>query len=278
MKPKVFVAMVSLLVCILLSSCAAMPPLAMATDTPSPSATPSDAPRRTPHPSLGEVDLQPGHTAFSHRARSGEWVDYLLYLPDDYDPEITWPFIVFLHGGVGVRKNIMVIFDDSLPELADPEMDLPFVVVSPLLPEGFWPSYLDRVEELVEHLLEELPVDERRIYLTGFSSGSYGAWRYAMSYPDRFTAVAPVSAGPSLLPTEPVPEGICRLRGLPIHAFHSKGDTGVPVEMTRAAVEALQDCGADIRYTEFSEPDHLETMDAVYGSPELYDWFLTQVR
>jgi hypothetical protein len=48
--------------------------------------------------------------------------------------------------------------------------------------------------------------------------------------------------------------------------------------MTRAVVEALEECGADIRYTEFTDLDHLETMEAVYGSPDLFEWFLTQVR
>jgi predicted peptidase len=241
MNPRIFYATFPALLSLHLASCAAAPTAAppQATDTtlppatsteapPTPSATvppptATSAPTRTPHPSLEEAALQPGHTAFTFRTESGESVDYLLYLPENYDPAMTWPLIVFLHGGVGTRENIMTIFVDSLPELAGPESELPFIVVSPLLPEGFWPSYLDRVEELIEHLLVSLPVDARRMYLTGFSSCSYGAWRYAMSYPDRFTAVAPVSAGPSLLPTDPVSEGICQLRELPIYAFHSEG-------------------------------------------------------
>jgi predicted peptidase len=218
--------------------------------------------------------LEAGHQAFAHQVRNGEWVSYLLYLPDEFDPMLDWPLIVFLHGGVGRNTSVMKFLPSTPPEIIELEQGIPFIVVSPLLPEGFWPSYLDRVDELVDHLVVSLPIDESRVYLTGASSGSYGAWHYALNYPDRFAAIAPVAASPGLLPTKPVPENICDISGIPIWTFHSEGDRGVPVEMTRAAVEAVEDCGADIRYTEYSDLGHIESIEAAYSTAELYSWFL----
>ncbi len=48
--------------------------------------------------------------------------------------------------------------------------------------------------EVIAHLKEKYPVDENRVYATGFSMGSGKTWDMFQEYPELFAAVAPASA------------------------------------------------------------------------------------
>lgn len=236
--------------------------------------TPTIAPTRTSLPAVEEDSILPGYRAYSFLSSSGEEIRYLLFLPDEYDPAVEWPAIVFFHGANLRGFNIDRLVDISLPELSGMKGDFPFVVVSPQLPSGLWPKYVDPVDELLEHLADHLAIDEKRLYLTGFSIGSHGAWNYALKHPDRFAAVAPVAAGPSSSSVNPVPDNICALKDLPIWVFHSEADTVTSFELSEVAVAALEDCGADVEFTHYTDFDHGETAYDAYGNMDLFDWFL----
>lgn len=44
----------------------------------------------------------------------------------------------------------------------------------------YWP---DRVDALLHHALINYPTDNRKVYISGYSMGSRGAWRYITAYP-----------------------------------------------------------------------------------------------
>jgi predicted peptidase len=232
------------------------------------------APTRTPLPAIEEASILLGNHAYSFRSSSGEEVRFLLFLPDEYDPAVQWPLIVFFHGAGRRGFNIARLAEISLPELSRMREDFPFIVASPQLPSGFWPKYIDPMDELLEHLVDHLAIDEKRLYMTGFSIGSHGAWHYALRHPDRFAAIAPIAAGPSASGSEPIPEDICKLKDLPIWTFHSEADSTTSFELTEVVVEALEDCGADVRFTRYTDLSHGETAFDAYGDAELFDWFL----
>ena len=52
----------------------------------------------------------------------------------------------------------------------------------------------EEVMELIEHLKERYPVDDRRIYATGFSMGGCKTWDLFQEYPETFAALAPMDA------------------------------------------------------------------------------------
>lgn len=240
--------------------------------SPSPAATP-----QARYPSIGDEPAQPGQHAYAFRQASGELVNFLLYLPGDSAPEAERPLIVYLHGHGGIGSNLDKLTDTPLAEMLATREDFPFIVVSPQLPDGLWTSFIDPVDQLLGFLIETLPVDAERIYLTGFSMGSYGAWRYALRYPGRFAALAPVAGGPALA-LDSTPENICDLKALPIWVFHSEADSTVPVAIDAAAVSVLEACGADIQFTRPPDLDHRDTALAVYHNSDLYDWFLTHSK
>lgn len=238
------------------------------------------SPSSTPvarYPLIGADSAQPGQSAYSFRQASGDLVNFLLFLPSDRDPEVEWPIIVYLHGHGGRGSNTEKLTNEPLPALLESSEEFPFIVVSPQLPDGIWTSFLEPVDQLLAHLTEIFPTDAERIYLTGFSRGSYGAWQYALRSQGRFAAVAPVAGGPSTSRNR-TPENICDLKDLPIWVFHSDADSVVPVDIDVAAVSALELCGGDVRFTRSSDLDHLDTALDAYNNADLYAWFLEHSR
>ena len=73
------------------------------------------------------------------------------------------------------------------------------------------------VQELIEKLKEKYPIDDRRIYASGFSMGGCKSWDLFQEYPEAFAALAPMDAtfdvglnqygqsAPALNRTVPVP-------------------------------------------------------------------------
>lgn len=63
--------------------------------------------------------------------------------------------------------------------------------------------------EALDVILQAYPVDEDRIYLTGYSNGAYAAWAMAQAYPSRFAAIAVIAGVPH-------PKQLMNLSNLPI--------------------------------------------------------------
>ncbi|KAA3643844.1 MAG: phospholipase [Chloroflexi bacterium] len=237
------------------------------TNTPAP----TDTEYKPTHPAITADSLQPGQTPYAFLSSSDVEIRYLFYLPENYDPSIRWPLILFLHGGDGNGMNINRIMNKTLPNYIENLPDFPFIVVSPQLPNGFWPKLIDPIDELLDHLIEVLPIDADHIYLTGLSGGGYGTWKYALKYPDRFAAIAPIAGGPSVT-TDRVPEDICTLKELPIWAFHGEEDL-IPPEQNIEPIEALEACSGNVRLTLYPDTGH-DAWTPTYTNPDFYDWLL----
>jgi predicted peptidase len=138
--------------------------------------------------------------------------------------------------------------------------------------------------------LDEFPVDQDRIYLTGLSMGGHGTWYLAYRNPERFAAVAPICGwtwgrpeGEFPAPVVPVEDGAPlpalarRLAGTPLWLFHGALDSVVPARGSREPAEALKAVSANVHYTEYLGLDH-NSWDAAYGSEEFVRWLLAQRR
>jgi predicted esterase len=200
---------------------------------------------------------------------------YLLFIPDAYNEGEgkRWPLIIYLHGGSRRGDDIKKLREPGygLPALVEKNRSFPFLVLSPQCPEGeFWTdtealiAVLDEVENKYE-------VDPARVYLTGHSMGGFGTWYLAYEHPERFAAIAPMSAYPFT-----VTAWATKLKNMPIWAFHGAADNLAPIGDTRELVDALRALGNNVRFTVLPNRDHyiLDT----YENQELYSWFLEHVR
>ena len=94
--------------------------------------------------------------------------------------------------------------------------------------------------EVLEHLKKKYPIDEHRIYATGFSMGSGKTWDMFQEYPEVFAGIAPASA---LFPVKENPFGKSLGEDLnmtvPLPMFYSGGEESPLPELPFQAETAL---------------------------------------
>jgi hypothetical protein len=207
--------------------------------------------------------------------------DLLLYLPDEYgkDPQVTWPLILFLHGGPNVTSLDWVRTEPIAVQL-DGELEIPFVVASPLHTGEYqhWsqPTVMDELLSLLAELQSNFAINPDQIFLAGFIEGANGVWELGLAHPELFAALTPVGGyiGYPFI----VPENICDLIDMPIWAFHSDKDTVVPLNAQQMLVDALKTCGnKTIQFTVL--PNAADNIFfTVFADPKLYTWLLEQSK
>ncbi|MCI0711702.1 MAG: prolyl oligopeptidase family serine peptidase [Chloroflexi bacterium] len=136
--------------------------------------------------------------------------------------------------------------------------------------ESHWTLHLEALNALLNEVIAHFRVDESRICLTGLSMGGAGAWMLAGTYPERFAALAPISARIAPLP-------LWRLTNLPIWAFHGDADEVIPLSEAQRTVDALKAMDANVKLTVYPGAGH-DAWKLTYNDPELYEWFLNQER
>lgn len=207
---------------------------------------------------------------------------YWLYVPKNAKPNA--PLILFLHGSgereggskgphqVGIGPNIAK------------HNDFPFYVVIPQFSKkGSWKADgpdARRAIAIMEDVIKEYKINEKRLYLTGLSMGGNGTWENAVAYPDRWAAIAPVCGYHSKMGNfyTGLGEGkLETLKNMPIWCFHGDKDGAVNVKQSREAMKILWNAGAHPNYTEYPGVEH-NCWDRTYSNPELYKWFLSHER
>jgi len=195
-----------------------------------------------------------------------------LFLPAGFrnDGHTRYPLVLFLHGSGEAGDDIEQVKVSGPPKLAAAGRAYPFILASPQARnrvERFDPLVLDA---LLDELLERLPIDQDRIYLTGLSMGGMWSYGWASLRPERFAAIAPVSGDWEAADA-------CRFKHIPVWAFHGAEDDVVPLAGDQAMVEAINACGGNARITVYPEVGH-DAWTAAYNDPQLFEWLLQQRR
>lgn len=196
-------------------------------------------------------------------------LNYLLYLPDDYEKsDQDWPLLLFLHGAGESGNDLERVKRHGPPKQIAAGKDFPCIVVSPQSPRMGWrPEVLNA---LLDEVTSKYRVDESRIYVSGISMGGYGTWALAAASPDRFAAIAPICGGGN-------PADAPKLKGVPAWVFHGARDSVVPLARSEEMVEALKAAGGNVKFTVYPDADH-DSWTVTYDNPELYEWLLSQRR
>jgi predicted peptidase len=196
-------------------------------------------------------------------------INFLLYLPEDYNSSEKFPLMMFLHGSGERGSEIEKVKVHGPPKLIANGKNFPFIVVSPQCPDDQWWS-LETLDALLNEIVDKYNVDEDRIYITGLSMGGFGTWDLSIKYPNRFAAIAPVCGGGNA-------HLVRGLKDLPVWVFHGAKDNVVPVSASQDMVDALEKTGGNVKFTIYPEAGH-DSWTETYDNPELYEWFLKQKR
>lgn len=167
------------------------------------------------------------------------------HIPSSYDATQPMPLVLVLHGAFSTAKQM-----DHWAEWSVLGEREGFIVVYPegIGLWGFWQHWnaghccgkavrdgwddVAFIDALIDYLLERYAVDERRIYMVGFSNGGMMTYRYAAERPSRLADAAVVSGafGSRETPDTPawhLPEPD---EPVPMLVMHGTADTSIPYE------------------------------------------------
>lgn len=100
---------------------------------------------------------------------------FVEYLPANYDPEGSYPLLVWFHGlgeeGYGTDSDLNTILNTQISNWLKTN-DVPFIIAAP----QHWSAYWDHphLENFVQHMINNYPVDENQVHVAGLSAGGYG--------------------------------------------------------------------------------------------------------
>ncbi len=107
-------------------------------------------------------------------------VNYLLYLPEDYERSSKkWPLVLFLHGSGERGLDIELVKRNGPPKLVEEGQKFPFILVSPQCPDlTIWDN--KTLIYLLDEIESKYNVDKNQVYLTGLSMGGHATWPLAI--------------------------------------------------------------------------------------------------
>jgi predicted peptidase len=121
---------------------------------------------------------------------------------------------------------------------------------------------------LVHQLIEKLPIDTNRIYITGLSMGGFGTFDAIERYPNLFAAAVPVCGGGDV-------SKAASIAHIPIWIFHGAEDAAVNPLLSINMMNALTKAGAHPGFTMYPETGHFSWI-AAYSDPMMMEWLFRQ--
>jgi len=139
---------------------------------------------------------------------------YIVYVPRTYNPAKKTALVIMLHGGGGKAKGAMwetgwaakaeqegflAVFPNAMPP--NPKQRSSFVFNPQLWNDGsdrFFPGSsapddVAFINAMIDDLIARFAVDEKKIFLTGFSNGASLSFLAGIELANRIAAIAPVA-------------------------------------------------------------------------------------
>ena len=239
---------------------------------------------------------------------SGQILPYNLYLPENYNPDISYPLVLFIHDAGAVSDDVKqtLVQGRGAVTWTTPENQAkrPCIVVAPQYPfvtvDDNWnySHHLDATIELLKDLKSRYSIDANRIYTTGQSMGCMSSIVLMLKEPDMF-------AGALLVAGKWNPELMKPLVKQNIWIISCEGDLhsmelqGKAVELWKqdgarvseatwemeATPEELSQCAYDMRtnnphllFTKLKGGNHRATWFVAYDIEGVQDWLFEQRR
>lgn len=265
----------------------------------------------TAYPSDKTVDLMIGgfkQLVFEDPAYGNQALMYNLYVPENYDPSVKYPLVLFMHDAGVVSNNPTETLTQGLGAViwATPEDQAkhPCFVLAPqydcvIVGDGTdTADQVDMTINLVKELMTEYSIDANRLYNTGQSMGGMTSIAMNIKYPDFFAASL-------LVACQWDPTVVAPMAGKPLWIIVSEGDnkanpgqdaiidvlTGLGDTVNEASWSAesspeefdtlvadMLSANCDINYAVFQGGSHRYTWQYAYSIPGVRDWLLSQVK
>ena len=180
-----------------------------------------------------------------------EGMPAVLYVPPKYDPTKPAPILFFLHGGVnrpqfvpldGLKKYVAHFWKEK----ADKDG---WFLCAPASKRGlmWWqPAGTRALEELLRKIKRRYNIDDRRVWVAGFSDGGSGAFHLAAHAPTHFAVLIPLNGNPVVVDRYGAPVFVENFKNRPIYAVHTENDPLYPAASMKPIMDAAKKAGANL--------------------------------
>ncbi|HEX4412436.1 MAG TPA: dienelactone hydrolase family protein, partial [Lacipirellulaceae bacterium] len=145
------------------------------------------------------------------------------------------PLMIFLAGSGANGTNNLAQLDQVTDGMMQQAKERGAFIYAPQT-TSTWSSQTvtDEVMTMIDRAIGTLNADRDRVYLTGYSLGSYGTWTMLSRYSGRFAAAIPLSGG--TVQTDFMP---AHLIDTPIFTLHARDDPTASVTATRNVLTSI---------------------------------------
>lgn len=115
---------------------------------------------------------------------------YFVYLPKDYSKDKKWPLFIGVHG---LTANGMQAISDWMPYIDEEG----YILVCPTFPDGYQKLEYNTDNKMLEIIKEvrfKYRIDEKKIFMSGFSAGGMFVSRFVFRHPDVVSGASIMSA------------------------------------------------------------------------------------
>ncbi|MCH2180112.1 MAG: dienelactone hydrolase family protein [Mariniblastus sp.] len=214
--------------------------------------------------------------------------EYLVF-PASAKDDSKVPLLIYLHGAGGRGDEINKIKGQvtSLTRGLQKFVKGPCMIVAPQClkksigrEQSTWTP--EDLNAFLSELKTTLPIDEKRIYLTGNSMGGYGTWVWGANNPKAFAAIAPISGGIGRGGPKDVTPDLKKwaknLTNVPVYAFVGGNDRVVPSERSERLIGEIRKAGGKQAKLKIYPDEGHNARGVVYATPEFYEWMFSKRR
>ena len=198
----------------------------------------------------------------------GKSLNYVTVTPDNYDPAVSYPLVIMLHGfgaHMGDLAGLAPAIEDSGYVYACPNAPIPFDFGGGHVGYGWMPRQNVATPEEVEaarassealleawfqEIFERLNTTPGRAALLGFSQGGTMTYRCGLNRPDTFAGLVALSA--AVFDPEILRPKLPARRSQPLFVAHGTGDRQIGVDTARNTRAFLEAEGYQPEYREYN--------------------------
>lgn len=193
-----------------------------------------------------------------------ENISYILSTPNTYSDDKKYPVIIFLHGG-----DLSNTKHHPSKYARKAGIDFPFIVIAPSCTSGCSWSKVD-LKGILNQALDQVSIDPKRVYLTGYSMGGAGTWVNLKKINSLLAAASP------LAPAGGSKTNLCDAKDLPIRVYHGTADYGY--NNSKEMIATLKKCGASNAELISLEGKGHGIWPAIFSDKTFYAWLLSQSK
>lgn len=229
------------------------------------SVTVSRIPTPTAIPTFSPITNKKG--TITHQSYGG--MQYILYMPADYNASVEWPLLVYLHGWER-EPNINNMYKQGhIPRLLRDGYDVNAIVIAPFSTRSWgYSSSQQKAKAIIDHVVNQYNINKSKISLTCHSDGCWGGTALVRGNPTFFSSLVAVA---SSAPTSNSASGYTSTK-----IYYWYGTSDADSTNRSAFVNAINRAGGQAYIK--SIPGGHNIMKLVYINNEMIKWMLTQSR